>query len=184
MAQTYDLIASATADGSSGTIQFNSIPQTYDNLHFFLSIRSTNTASTETVCTVTPQTSSPWSSNLAAYFINYVSEQDISDYSRSTATDTINLVKRLPNSASSNYGSTAQYFGCYRIDFPEYSTDGINKGFYLYGGCITDATYFGACTQANGNLRVVAPFVQMTFGLNNGNFVSGSRIRMYGTSNS
>ena len=54
----------------------------------------------------------------------------------------------------------------------------------MYGGTITDATYFGSSSQANGNLRVVAPFVQMTFELNNGNFVSGSRIRMYGTSNS
>ena len=55
MAQTYDLIASATADGSSGTIQFDSIPQTYSNLHFFLSIRSTTTtASTQTELKVTP----------------------------------------------------------------------------------------------------------------------------------
>lgn len=185
MAQTYDLIASATADGSSGTIQFDSIPQTYSNLHFFLSIRSTTTtASTQTELKVTPQTSSAWSASLAAYFINYVSAQDASNYSSSTGTDNINLIVRVPNSSSSNFGSTAQYFGCYRIDFPEYSRDGINKGFYMYGGTITDATYFASSSQANGNLRVVAPFVQMTFALDNGNFVSGSRIRMYGTSNS
>jgi len=186
MAQTYDLMASATADGSSDTIQFDAIPQTHDNLHFFLSIRSTTTtASTQTDLKVTPQTSSPWSANLAAYFINYVSQADTSNYSSSTGTDNINTIVRLPNSSSgSNFGSTAQYFGCYRIDFPEYSLDGQNKGFYMYGGCITDATYFGASSQANGNVRVVGPFVQVTFEVNNGNFVSGSRIRMYGSSNS
>ncbi len=185
MAQTYDLMASATADGSSDTIQFDSIPQTYDNLHFFLSVRSTNTANSQTDLKVTPQTSSAWSANLAAYFTNYVSQQDSSNYSSSTGTDNINVIVRLPNAdTSGNYGSAAEYFGCYRIDFPEYSLDGQNKAFYMYGGTTTPATYFGSSMQACGNVRVVAPFVQVTFEVNNGNFVSGSRIRMYGTSNS
>ena len=189
MAQTYDLIASATADGSSASVAFTSIPQTYDNLHLYCSVRSTSTNTSECLMQVVPDTSSTWTgASLAAWWVNFMGEDGSPSISGSGPSNNLYFIRRVPKPddgvpGSGGMGSAAEYFGSWRIDLPDYKSSQA-KGIYAYGGSLTNATKFGATTQALAYVQTGNPFVSVTFTIDQGNFDSKSKFRLYGTSNS
>ncbi len=111
-----------------------------------------------------------------------VTQNGVINYRGSTGTDYWETF-RFPSAGSGSGASSVQYFGALHMRFPNYSK-AWTKGWYADMNFATDATLVGASGTGSAGLAASGAFTKFKFYINYGNFVSGSKIRLYGSNNS
>jgi len=170
MPNTMKLIASYTAsNSSSGTVDFNSIPSTYDNLLVTFSTRSTNTGSADAFDTIIKF-------NNAYTNLYYKSIRgDGSGVNYNALTD-----RMLRTTNPSDY--TASTFSSVNIYIADYKTSNY-KTYEVSSVLENNATATGMSIIA-GLWTSTDAVTRLVFETNSGLFAQNSTFYLYGISNS
>jgi hypothetical protein len=169
MPATYTLIASTTADGTTSSVSFTSIPQTYTDLVVRLTARNTGT-NVDNSLAVRPNGSTTNDSNtrLSGNGSTASSGRSTADFDAGRIT-------------SGN--ATADTFGSVEMYIPNY-TAATNKPMSAFGVAETNATAVEMRINALlwSNTSAITSLNITTDGV--GNFASGSSFFLYGIKNS
>lgn len=171
MATTYQLIASATPSGVNSTT-FSSIPSTYTDLVIRASTRSDVASYTSSLQIVL---NGDTASN---YNFDAMNADPVNATITSQAiTGTNNMYIRWINAAS----STASTFAPTEIIFPQYSSTSFTKQAYSTSYQSNNQTIgLNTMAQYTNWWNSTAAINSMQISLQSGNFVSGSRLDLYG----
>jgi hypothetical protein len=175
MANTYTLIQSVTVgSGGAASIDFTSIPQTYTDLVFRLSVRSTGSANTWSYCMV---------------YLNGSTTSNTMRYLHGIGSTTSSGVEsNKPYLILSNANTTASVFTSGELYIPNYSGS-TNKSYSFDGVTENNATasyqQLAACLFSN-----TAAITRITFYAGDGDlnlnqtFAQHSSVSLYGIKNS
>jgi hypothetical protein len=167
---SFESIATATANGSSSTITFSSIPATYTSLQIRINSKSNRTATTATALYAT--VNSDTGANYAYHFL-------YGDGSAAGSTgSTSSTSMMIGYEAGSNAGSNANTFGTTIIDVHDYASTSRNKTFRSFAG--TDNNGTGQVRLMSGLWMSTSAITSIALTDAVDNFTSGSTFSLYG----
>ena len=164
MAENYDLIADLSGNGSSGTIDIQSIPQTYKALYITFMYTTTSTSITYLKMSLTSSGTSDYGfiilggKNNTVYPDNYGGT-------------------RYPAQITSDQGGYAnEYYSVGgEIFIPDY-TNTYSQSWHASHG----TRFYNASSHSTGTKKSGGAVINMKLFLSAGGFTSDSRIRVYG----
>lgn len=173
MANTYTLIASATGNGSSGSVTFSSIPATYTDLKVVMSSRDSDTTSTanNTNIQFNGDTGSNYNSRTLVDLVGTV-------YSFSNTDTAISYLNH--NSAGSS--STANTFDNTEIYIPNYLSS--NQKSVSIDCVVENNSTLGYLWLTAGIWTGTSAITSIKISTGTGNYVTGSTFYLYGIKNS
>lgn len=171
MALTYQLIQAITADGTSTTATFNSIPQTYTDLVLKMSLRQANAVTVDVAGVRFNGVSTG-----TLYSHTWLASNGTAPSSGRESNQNQNLSYSIPGS-----NSTASTFSNQEIYIPNY-TGSANKVASSFGASENNATLaqMGALALLFRSTTAISSISVFAFG---GNLVSGSTLYLYGIKN-
>ena len=173
ISQPFNIIASATGTGSSGTVSFGSIPQTYKSL-IFMGQTHTDYASGNVQCYVRLNSDSG-----AYYSQKSIIYENGSGTGRNVNASNQWQLEPIPSSDASYY---AGFLGWFELVIPNYTQSSNWQMMQFAGGAMKDSTSSGIETQGGGSYYPAANAAVTTveFILAAGNWTTDSKITMYG----
>jgi hypothetical protein len=177
MPATYQIIATATGNGSSSTVMFSSIPQTFTDLVLRASIRTGSGGSNDYVRIMINN-----DSLTTIYTTAYVEGTGVNNGSSVAARVTNGINQSYPNVVAGS--SLASRFGNLEFYLPNYtssltkqaSTFAINKPANEQGASLMLCAHRLNFTSAINRIDITSA--------SGGNYVSGSTFYLYGIKNS
>jgi hypothetical protein len=168
---SFESIATATGTGSSGVIQFNSIPSTYKHLQIRLISRSTDTSST-----ARKSMALTFNSDTG----NNYADHRIQGQNTTVSTDAATSFSRIRVQSSSFSETTAgNIMGVGLIDVHDYASTTKNKTVRFVSACETN-TSVGAIDLSSGLWMNTNAITTITLSLNDPNFTTTSVFSLYG----
>ena len=176
---SYDAIATATATGSSGTITFSNIPQTYTHLQLRIQARGTSGSGGYYTSVAVTLNSDTTATN---YYHHYVGGNGSGTIYGSANTYATNSLINIPNALN-----TSNVFAGGIIDILDYTSTNKNKTLRSLNGADLNNTsgfpYSGAIFLASMLWNSTAAINSITFTADptySTNFASGSSFALYG----
>lgn len=164
-AGSYQLIQTITSNGSSFSLSFTNIPQTFTHLQIRYVAKSTNASTGNIAFEIAPYTAGSFSRH--SFTANGVS------FSNSTVTsqDFIQVNDAIPLSG------TTDAFGAGVVDILDYTNTSIGKTLRIFQGQTVSNVRVGLHAGRSGSTNAVTE-IGMT--LTAGEFANGSRVSLYG----
>lgn len=164
---SYESIATATGNGSSGTLTFTSIPSTYKHLQLRWFVKNTGSGSTQYIFPI--RFNSDSGSNYSAHYIN--ANGSAVAASGNANMSGINFYFDFPANISNTYGVAI-------FDVLEYANTNIYKTTRSLNGY--DANGSGQVAFNSGNWRSTSAINRIDISFNADAFATGSSIALYG----
>ena len=169
----YESIASATGTGSSGTITFSSIPQTYTSLQIRFIVRSGGAVTSTTGMSIYPNTETGSSTTFDRHYF-------YGDGTAVTASNSINQGEFFLYNAAPRDLMLSNTFGVGVIDFHDYASTTRNKTVRMFFGFDDNSgTTQSKLHLESGLWRSTNAITDLRFTVNT-SFTSGSVIALYG----
>lgn len=170
---SFESIATATGTGSSGTITFSSIPQTYASLQIRFIVKSSSVGSTTTGMNFYPNAETGSSTTFDRHYI-------YGDGAAVTASNNINQGEFYAYKVLPRASSTANVYGVGIIDIHNYASTTQNKTVRMFYGYDNN----GASTESqvyleSGLWRSTSAITDLRF-TGGTAFISGTTIALYG----
>lgn len=170
---SYESIASATGNGSSGTITFSSIPQTYASLQIRFIVKSSSTGSTTTGMSFYPNAETGSSTTFDRHYL-------YGDGTAVTASNSISQGEFYAYKVLPRATSTADVFGVGIIDIHDYASTTRNKTVRMfYGYDNNSGTTESQVYLESGLWRSTSAITDLRF-TGGTAFISGTTIALYG----
>ena len=166
-ATSFESIATATGNGSSGTLTFTSIPSTYKHLQLRWFVKNTGSGSTQYIFPI--RFNSDSGSNYSAHYIN--ANGSAVAASGNANMSGINFYFDFPANISNTYGVAI-------FDVLEYANTNIYKTTRSLNGY--DANGSGQVAFNSGNWRSTSAINRIDISFNADAFATGSSIALYG----
>jgi len=166
-ATSYESIATATGNGSSGTMTFSSIPSTFKHLQLRWFIKNTGSGSTQYIYPI--RFNSDSGSNYSAHYINANGSTVAASGNANMAG--INFYFDWPANISNTYGVAVFDILDY-ADTNKYKTTRSLNGY--------DANGSGQVAFNSGNWRSTSAINRIDISFNADAFATGSSIALYG----
>jgi hypothetical protein len=172
-AGTFESIASATGDGTSGTITFSSIPATYASLQIRFIVKSSSAGSTTTGMSFYPNSETGSSTTFDRHYL--YGDGTTAAGSNSISQGEFFAYKVLPRASS-----TADVFGVGIIDIHNYASTTQNKTVRMFFGYDNNS----ASTESqvyleSGLYRSTSAITSLRF-TGGTAFITGTTIALYG----
>ena len=194
MADAITHITTVTPSGSTGSMLFTSIPQTYDDLLLIGTVKGQGAAWLPTNGSIYFGTGgSEWSStgqyNYQQLYDQYSDSAFLGYQNNHTSAGTSNRINGWPMPGSLNDSNNPAGWWLY---VPGYSntTNSVGKSFQLFAGCISNSTNqrqlvnLAAGTMPNASGATNGAIDTLSIYCSNGNLTTSSKMSMYGITNS
>ena len=164
------LIQRVAGTGSSTTITFSSIPQTYKSLQVRWIARSTFSSSSAIVLKITVNSDSG---------SNYAYHQLFGDGSSATAAGSASQTELSYGGGMAGNSMTSGIVGAGILDILDYASATKTKTFRVFNGIDTNTTT-GSVRLNSGLWNSTSAITSITFTANNGNFGTTTSFALYG----
>jgi hypothetical protein len=167
---SFESIATVTGTGSSNTITFSSIPQTYSHLQIRCLMRGSYVQSSSGAVWLTANSIS------GTYTYHYLYGSGSSANAAGAVSQTNGLLGVSANNGSTN----ANIYGAAIVDIHNYSSTTQNKIIRSFNGEESNGLYSGSLYLISSLIQTTSALTSISIINNDGNWLSGATFALYG----